>query len=106
MGELSLPGSAPTTGAAWNDSGRRRDERGLKHRAREAIRVVPSPPPLTAVLRDHIREFGVNGRGRLFSAARDVEGDLPVAARELLDRDRGVLAEWRAETALAEAGQP
>jgi hypothetical protein len=64
-GELFLPGSAPTTGAAWSDSGRRRDERGLKHRAREAIRLVPSPPPLTALLRAHLDEFGANpGKGR------------------------------------------
>jgi integrase len=75
-GELFLPGSAPTTGAAWSDSGRRRDERGLKHRAREAIRVVPSPPPLTAFLRAHLEEFGTNSRGHLFAAARDTEGDL------------------------------
>jgi hypothetical protein len=37
-GELFLPGSAPTTGAAWSDSGRVRDERGLKHRARGSPR--------------------------------------------------------------------
>jgi integrase len=75
-GELFLPGSAPTTGAAWSDSGRRRDERGLKHRAREAVRVVPSPPPLTALLRSHLAEFGVNNRGRLFGAMRAADGDL------------------------------
>jgi integrase len=75
-GELFLPGSAPTTGAAWSDSGRRRDERGLKHRAREAIRVVPSPPPLTSLLRSHLQEFGTNSRGRLFGATRAAERDL------------------------------
>jgi integrase len=75
-GELFLPGSAPTTGAAWSDSGRRRDERGLKHRAREATRPVPSPPPLTALLRAHLAEFGTNERGCLFGAMRDPDGDL------------------------------
>jgi len=75
-GELFLPGSAPTTGAAWSDSGRRRDERGLKHRAREAVRAVPSPPPLTALLRNHLAEFGTNDRGRLFGAMRETGGDL------------------------------
>ncbi len=75
-GELFLPGSAPTTGAAWSDSGKRRDERGLKHRAREAIRVVPSPPPLTALLWAHLSEFGTNDRGRLFGAIRAGDGDL------------------------------
>ncbi|WP_433276132.1 hypothetical protein ACQPZA_33465 [Pseudonocardia xinjiangensis] len=42
-GQLFLPGSAPTTGAAWSDSGRRRDERGLKHRPRgNPPRPLPS----------------------------------------------------------------
>ncbi|MGH3869444.1 MAG: tyrosine-type recombinase/integrase, partial [Pseudonocardiaceae bacterium] len=44
-GELYLPKSAPTTGAAWGDSGKRRDRRGLKHRARDEVRVVPCAPP-------------------------------------------------------------
>jgi integrase len=75
-GELFLPGSAPTTGAAWSDSGRRRDERGLKHRARQAIRVVPAPPPLTALLRAHLENFGTNTHGRLFGSMRTADGDL------------------------------
>jgi integrase len=75
-GEIFLPGSAPTTGAAWSDNGKRRDERGLKHRAREAIRVVPCPPPLSALLRAHLDEFGTDERGRLFRAMRDGGGDL------------------------------
>lgn len=75
-GELFLPGSPPTTGAAWSDSGRRRDERGLKHRAREAIRVVPAPPPLTALLRAHLETFGTNTHGRLFGSIRTADGDL------------------------------
>jgi integrase len=75
-GELFLPGSAPTTGAAWSDSGKRRDERGLKHRAREAVRVVPCPPPLADLLRSHLAEFGTARDGRLFRSARSHEGDL------------------------------
>ncbi|MGE3414218.1 MAG: tyrosine-type recombinase/integrase [Dehalococcoidia bacterium] len=75
-GEIFLPGSAPTTGAAWSDNGMRRDERGLKHRPRAAIRVVPCPPPLTVLLRAHLGEFGANQRGRLFGAARNPDADL------------------------------
>ncbi|MEN3298796.1 integrase [Pseudonocardia sp.] len=76
-GELFLPGSAPTTGTAWSDSGRRRDERGLKHRAREAIRVVPCAPPLATLLRSHLDEHGTAKDGRLFrSMRRDQQGDL------------------------------
>ena len=73
-----LPGTTfpSRIGTDYGSSGKRRDERGLKHRAREAIRVVPSPPPLTALLRDHLGEFGTNGRGRLFGAMRAGDGDL------------------------------
>jgi integrase len=60
-GEIFLPGSASTTGAAWSDNGRR---------------VVPSPPPLTELLRAHLREFGTDERGRLFRASRPGGGDL------------------------------
>jgi len=73
-GELFLPGSAPTTGRAWGDSGHRRDSRSLKHRAQQEIRVVPCPPPLTALLHEHLDTFGADAHGRLFRGARG--GDL------------------------------
>ena len=71
-GELYLPKSAPTTGAAWADSGKRRDRRGLKHRPREEVRPVPCPPPLTELLHAHLAEFGTAADGRL---VRGVRGD-------------------------------
>ena len=64
-GELYLPKSEPTTGAAWADSGKRRDRRGLKHRPREEVRVVPCAPPLTDLLHQHLTEFGSGPEGRL-----------------------------------------
>lgn len=73
-GELYLPGSAPTTGVAWGDSGRRRDRRGLKHRPRNEVRVVPSVPPLTALLHEHLGAFGTTRDGHLFQGQRG--GDL------------------------------
>jgi len=69
-GELYLPKSAPTTGAAWADTGRRRDRRGLKHRPREEVRVVPCPPPLTEMLHAHLAEFGTGADGRLVRGVR------------------------------------
>lgn len=75
-GELFLVGSAPTTGSAWSDNGKRRDERGLKHRAREAIRIVPCPPPLTTLLRAHLDTFGVGVDGHLFRSVSKRGGDL------------------------------
>ncbi|HEX6354748.1 hypothetical protein [Actinophytocola sp.] len=44
-GELLLSQTAPTAGAAWTDSGERRDRRQLKQRAEaEEVRHVPAPP--------------------------------------------------------------
>ena len=73
-GELYLPRSAPTTGAAWSDNGKRRDQRGLKHRTREEVRAVPCAPPLTQLLHQHLTEFGTAADGRLIRGARG--GDL------------------------------
>lgn len=69
-GELYLPRSAPTTGAAWSDSGKRRDRRGLKHRPREEVRAVPCAPPLTELLHQHLTEFGTAADGRVIRGAR------------------------------------
>lgn len=65
-GELLLSATAPITGAAWTDSGERRDRRQLKQRATGEIRPVPSPPPLTAILHEHQKQFGFAADGRLF----------------------------------------
>lgn len=73
-GELYLPRSEPTTGAAWGDSGKRRDRRGLKHRPREEVRTVPCAPPLTQLLHQHLTEFGTAPDGRLLQGVRG--GDL------------------------------
>jgi integrase len=73
-GELYLPRSAPTTGAAWGDSGKRRDWRGLKHRPRQEVRAVPCAPPLTQLLHQHLNEFGTAADGRLIRGVRG--GDL------------------------------
>ncbi|MCO1581200.1 tyrosine-type recombinase/integrase [Crossiella sp. SN42] len=72
-GEIYLWESAPETGAAWSDSGTRRDPRGLKHREQGEVRVVLSPPELTALLWWHLKTFGVNKTGHLFYGVRSGE---------------------------------
>lgn len=57
--------TAPIAGAAWTDSGNRRDRRQLKQRAVGAVRVVPCPPPLTKILNEHLSTFGAAADGRL-----------------------------------------
>lgn len=69
-GELLLEASTPAAGASWTDSGRRREERQLKHRARGETRVVPCPPELTALLHTHLEAFGNGPDGLLFRGVR------------------------------------
>ena len=65
-----LAGARPQVGSAWTDDGKPYEERQLKHRARRAVRPVPIPPVLVAILRDHLEASGVTADGRLFSAVR------------------------------------
>jgi integrase len=73
-GTLYLRGSAPCVGRGWSESGRRRDPRELKHRAKGEVRPVPCHPALTRYLRWHLEEFGTAPDGRLFRGERG--GDL------------------------------
>jgi integrase len=69
-GELLLESSTPEAGASWTDSGRRREERQLKHRAKGETRVVPCAPELTALLHEHLEAFGTGPDGLLFRGVR------------------------------------
>jgi integrase len=69
-GELLIEFSTPTAGSAWTDSGVRREERQLKHRARGETRSVPCPPELTALFHEHLERFGTNDDGLLFWGVR------------------------------------
>ncbi|WNV82163.1 integrase [Umezawaea sp. Da 62-37] len=65
-GALALGESRPAAGKRWTDSGEVHDRRGLKHRARKEVRIVPIPPVLVRILRDHLDRYGVGPDGRLF----------------------------------------
>ncbi|MBM7058058.1 tyrosine-type recombinase/integrase [Streptomyces durocortorensis] len=69
-GRLMLAGARPQVGSAWTDDGKPYEERQLKHRARRAVRPVPIPPVLVAILRTHLEAFGSATEGQLFSAVR------------------------------------
>jgi integrase len=69
-GELFLTTSAPSAGRRWSETGTRREPRQLKHRGVDEVRIVPSPPELTAFLRDHLAEHGTTADGRLFRGVR------------------------------------
>ena len=103
-GTLYLHGNAPTVGAGWSRSGRRRDPRQLKHRAEGEVRPVPCHPALTRYLRQHIEEFGTAPDGRLFRGERG--GDLSESVYQRAWQGARLLAFTPAVAASPLAGRP
>lgn len=73
LGRAAVGVVDPEAGASWTDSGKRRQERQLKHRAKGETRIVPCPPALTALLHAHLSEHGTGPDGRLFRGVRGGE---------------------------------
>jgi integrase len=69
-GALRLAAATPRTAAAWTSSGTGYEQRGLKHRPDGAIRMVPAPPVLVAMLRAHVMAYDTAPDGRLFRGTR------------------------------------
>lgn len=69
-GTLTLRETRPVSGKQWTDSGERHDRRGLKARDVSADRPVPIPPVLVAILRTHLKEFGIAKENRVFGNER------------------------------------
>jgi integrase len=67
-GELALGQSRPAAGKRWTDSGEVHDRRGLKHRGVKDVRIVPIPPVLVDILREHLHTYGTGPDGRLFQS--------------------------------------
>lgn len=69
-GTVLLHRTRPSVGKQWTDSGETHDHRGLKNRASEEVRLVPVPPQLVTILRQHLDTFGTAEDGRLFTNER------------------------------------
>ncbi|WJY52565.1 tyrosine-type recombinase/integrase [Streptomyces chengbuensis] len=69
-GTVLLNRTRPSVGKQWTDSGETHDDRGLKNRPVEEVRLVPIPPHLVAILRQHLDMFGTAEDGRLFTNER------------------------------------
>lgn len=69
-GTALLNRTRPSVGKQWTDSGETHDDRGLKNRPAEEARLVPVPPQLVALLRQHLNTFGTAQDGRLFTNER------------------------------------
>lgn len=68
-GLIVLESARPQGTKRWTDSGQTHESRRLKHRADKETREIPIPPVLVAILREHIKEYGVAKDGRLFRTA-------------------------------------
>uniref|UniRef100_A0AAU3I5R5 Tyrosine-type recombinase/integrase n=1 Tax=Streptomyces sp. NBC_01393 TaxID=2903851 RepID=A0AAU3I5R5_9ACTN len=69
-GTALLNRTRPSVGKQWTDSGETHDDRGLKNRPVEEVRLVPIPPQLVAILKQHLDTFGAAEDGRLFTNER------------------------------------
>jgi integrase len=69
-GEFLLTSAQPRSGSNWTDDGSVRQRGTLKHRAEGDTRSVPIHPELVALIRDHIKEFGIGPDGRIFRLPR------------------------------------
>ncbi|MEV7478722.1 tyrosine-type recombinase/integrase [Streptomyces halstedii] len=101
-GEVLVSESHPEVGGGWTDSGKSHDERGLKHRARKAVRAVPVPPIYVRMVRAHIARFGVVPDGRLFPAVRGGRLTSNEYSEVWSEARKAVLSEQELRTALAE----
>jgi hypothetical protein len=92
-GRITLAETNPETGSHWTDDGTPYQRRGLKHRAR----TVPIPPPLVALLCDHVR-----GGDGVTSAGTDTEVTVRQIQRDQVEvrvGDRSYVVSARAHTA-------
>ncbi|WP_338906597.1 tyrosine-type recombinase/integrase [Streptomyces nigra] len=69
-GTVLLNRTRPSVGKQWTETGETHDDRGLKNRPVEEVRLVPIPPQLVAMLRQHLDTFGTADDGRLFASER------------------------------------
>ncbi|WP_219504648.1 tyrosine-type recombinase/integrase [Nonomuraea ceibae] len=100
-GWFCLGDSAPAVGADWTENGKRRESRELKHRARTAVRPVPIPPPLVAILRAHLTAYGVSPDGHLFVGERGGPLSESVYGRVWQKARKGALSTAEAASPLA-----
>lgn len=93
--------SAPVAGSDWTDTGRRRDDRQLKHRADNDWREPPCPPQLREKLDHHVARFGFRPDGRLIRGAGGGDLSESVANRYWAKARRKVLTPDQLNTGIA-----
>ncbi|RSS80731.1 tyrosine-type recombinase/integrase [Streptomyces sp. WAC06614] len=69
-GEILFHTAQPEVGKHWTDDGAIHEERGLKGRAADDMRVVPCRPALTKILREHIEREALKPGDLLFQGEK------------------------------------
>ncbi|CAM5729496.1 hypothetical protein [Streptomyces fumanus] len=69
-GAALLNRTRSSVGKRWTDYSETHDDQGRKNRLAEEVRLVPIPPQLLTILRQHIDTFGTAEDGRLFTKER------------------------------------
>jgi integrase len=95
-GRATLSRTEQRPGHAWTDDSAAREQRGLKHRPRTSIRVVPLRPSLVKILRSHLATFPCGASGELF-ASRTGKAGVPLSPPyESLVSDKSIYRAWAA----------
>ena len=80
-----LARSTARSNARYTDSGELWEERSLKRRPDGAVRVVPIPPQLVTILREHVERFGKTADGLLKVYAKCLDGQQHLANKRIDD---------------------
>jgi integrase len=100
-GTIIVTAACPRTGTAWTSTGTSFERRGLKHRPDGTIRIVPIPPVLVGMLRQHLHASGTTPDGRLFGGTRGGMLSESVYGRAWHAARRAALGPRLAATAIA-----
>jgi integrase len=79
-GWLNLSGATVTMGKEWSGTDSVHQDRGLKHRPRNATRRAPVPPELVTMLDAHIDRYKIKQSGRLFVVRKGLRPGRPIAS--------------------------
>ncbi|MEI5676083.1 MULTISPECIES: tyrosine-type recombinase/integrase [unclassified Nocardioides] len=93
-GRATLSRTEQRPGTAWTDSESATEQRGLKHRPRSAVRMVPLRPGLVEILKTHLADFPCGFNGELF-VSRTGRAGVPLSPPyHSLVSDKSIYRAW------------
>ncbi|WP_198655433.1 tyrosine-type recombinase/integrase [Streptomyces geranii] len=98
--EVVIHTATPEVGRNWTNDGEIHEVRGLKGRATDDTRVVPGPPALTKVIREHVRKENLKPGDRMFQGENGGIIAGSVVRRAWLTARKAELAEREGESSM------